>query len=85
MPDAETKPAAAGRPPGQAKTRRRVLCHLCCVSLGRDDREHYGYQCHACVIREHDLVLMLAQDPDHPDAGWLELSPVEIGSPKSSG
>ena len=60
---------------------KRTICFHCAVPLATSDREHYGYQCHACVIREHDLVLMLAQDPDHPDAGWLELSPVEIGRP----
>lgn len=78
--------AAAGPGPKPRSRRgRRTLCHLCCVTLGRDDRDHYGYQCHACVIREHDLVLMLARDPDHPDAGWLDLSPVELGRPKPPG
>ncbi|WP_375461880.1 hypothetical protein [uncultured Enterovirga sp.] len=74
----ETASAAARPAPAPARHNRKILCHLCCSPLAKDDRHHYGYQCHACVIREHDLVLMVAKDPDHPEAGWLELSPVEF-------
>lgn len=61
--------------------RRLRLCHHCCVPITAEDGEHYGYQCHACAVREHDLVLLAARDPQHPDLAWLDTVPVETGNP----
>lgn len=44
---------------------RRLVCFHCAVPLKKDHRDHYGYQCHDCVVREHELVLTLARDPEH--------------------
>lgn len=60
---------------------RRLVCFHCSVPIGTVDREHYGYQCHSCVVREHELVLLSARDPDHPDLRWLDGVPVDIGLP----
>ncbi|MDB5590364.1 MAG: hypothetical protein JWR86_889 [Enterovirga sp.] len=69
-----------------SRTRRakRLVCHHCSVTLAPDAREHYGYQCHACVVREHELVLLRSTDPDHPDLEWLEAVPVDIGLDSAS-
>ena len=40
-----------------ARRARRTLCHDCGIVLVADDRLHYVYQCHACAIGEHDLIL----------------------------
>lgn len=73
------RPAAASRRPARpAEAPRRALCCLCCEELTADDGHHYGYQCHACVAREHDLLLLRDRDPGHPDLAWLDASPVEI-------
>lgn len=56
----------------------RFACHPCGILLTADDREHYLYHCHDCAMEEHDLIVAVARDPDHPDAHRLELSPVEL-------
>ena len=61
------------------RRKRRLVCFHCAIPLARDDRDHYGYQCHACVVREHELVLTLSREPDHPDVAWLDGIPVDIG------
>lgn len=62
------------------KTRAiRLVCHHCSVTLTKDDRTHYGYECHGCVVREHELVLTWKSDPDHPDIERLFNGPVDIG------
>lgn len=58
---------------------KRLVCHTCSVPLATDERAHYGYQCHACVVREHELVLTWRSDPDHPDVGSLHDGPVDLG------
>ena len=62
-------------PRGRSK---RLVCFHCAVTLVKADRDHYSYQCHACVVREHELVLLSARDPDHPDVAWLDGVPVDI-------
>jgi hypothetical protein len=57
----------------------RLLCHDCAVPLTRDEKQHYVYQCHSCVFREHELVLALKTDPDHPDIEQLFSGPVDLG------
>jgi hypothetical protein len=54
-------------------------CHHCLAPLTPDEREHYAYECHACVMAEHDLVLTLKTDPDHPDLDRLFSGPVDLG------
>ena len=49
------------------------------MSLTRDDREHYIYQCHACAAQEYEILLLVRSDPDHPDAAWLASIPVDLG------
>jgi hypothetical protein len=44
-----------------------------------DDGEHYSYQCHDCVVREHELTVTLRTDPDHPDLWRLTDGPVDLG------
>ncbi|NNM74474.1 hypothetical protein [Enterovirga aerilata] len=58
---------------------RRLLCLTCSLPMTRDDREHYGYACHACVVREHELTVTLRSDPDHPDLWRLSEGPVHLG------
>ncbi len=57
----------------------RFLCHDCRQLLTKDDRLHYGYQCHLCVATEHDLLHLASRDPDHPDVVRLSASAVELG------
>lgn len=57
----------------------RLVCHHCAVTLSPDDGDHYGYECHDCVMREHELVLTWRRDPDHPDVGRLFAGPVDLG------
>ena len=57
----------------------RLVCNHCAVALTPDDREHYGYQCHACVVHEHELVLTWASDPEHPGVDALFQGPVDLG------
>jgi len=57
----------------------RLVCHHCAVTLTRDEEHHYGYECHACVIREHEMILTWQTDPDHPDAERLFGGPADIG------
>ena len=57
---------------------RQVLCHDCRVVLSSDDRRHYVYQCHDCVVVEHDLISLASRDPDHPDVERLGRSAVHI-------
>lgn len=45
----------------------------------KDDRDHYGYACHVCVVREHELTVLMASEPDHPDVEWLDGVPVIVG------
>lgn len=68
-----------------ARRTRLILCHDCGGRLAADDRLHYGYQCHACVVVEHDLVLVALREPDHPDAGPLRWSAVDLGLKIDSG
>ena len=56
-----------------------LACHHCLVPLTADEREHYAYQCHACVMVEHELVLTLKSDPDNPDLDRLFSGPVDLG------
>ena len=58
---------------------RRLHCLTCSLPLPADDGEHYGYQCHTCVVREHELVVTLRSDPEHPDVWLLAEGPVDIG------
>ena len=57
----------------------RLACQGCLVPLTADEREHYAYQCHACVMTEHELFLTLRTDPDHPDLDRLFSGPVDLG------
>lgn len=57
----------------------RLVCHHCALSLTGDDTEHYGYECHDCVVREHELILVWTRDPAHPDVERLFAGPVDIG------
>ncbi|MDB5557680.1 MAG: hypothetical protein JWQ36_614 [Enterovirga sp.] len=57
----------------------RLSCLTCSLPMTSDDGEHYGYQCHACVVEEHELTLILRSDPGHPDLWRLSESPVEHG------
>ena len=59
--------------------RKRLVCFHCAVPMVKADRDHYGYQCHACVVREHELVLLSVREPNHPDVVWLDGVPVDIG------
>jgi hypothetical protein len=62
------------------RTRKtRLVCLTCSLPMTKDDREHYGYQCHPCVVREHELVVTLRGDPDHPDLLHLTDGPVDLG------
>jgi hypothetical protein len=68
--------------PGQtdaAPRTKRLACYACAVTLTADESHHYGYQCHDCVVREHELILLWRSDPDHPDTHALHRSPVDIG------
>jgi hypothetical protein len=58
---------------------RRLTCFTCSLPLCADDGEHYGYQCHDCVVQEHELVVTLRSDPEHPDVWLLTDGPVDIG------
>ena len=66
----------AGMPTPRVK---RLVCYECSVLLAKGDHEHYGYQCHACVVREHELLLTWRTDPDHPDVERLPDGPVDLG------
>ncbi|MDB5512632.1 MAG: hypothetical protein JWR08_2115 [Enterovirga sp.] len=57
---------------------RVVICHDCRTTLSKDEREHYGYQCHRCVVVEHELIGLAGRDPDHPDVARLGLSAVDL-------
>lgn len=54
------------------------ICHHCAVVLNRDECAHYVYQCSACVIAEHDLLLRWHGGDDHPELERLFTGPVEI-------
>ena len=58
---------------------RKILCITCWRPLTPDDTEHYAYHCHACVVDEHELVLAVGRDPDHPERWRLVAGPVDIG------
>lgn len=62
---------------------RRITCHDCHAILTTDERAHYVYQCHRCVVVEHELVLLSGRDPDHPDVARLGQGAVDIARPKS--
>ena len=64
--------------PSTTKRRIRLLCHDCYAVLTADDRTHYVYQCHACVVVEHERLRIHGTDPDHPDAAGLASSAVEL-------
>jgi hypothetical protein len=34
---------------------------------------------HVCVVREHDLRVLMVTDPEHPDVIWLGGVPVIVG------
>ena len=55
-----------------------ILCHDCCAILSADEHDHYVYQCHSCVVIEHDLTRLSAVDPDHPDVARLAQGAVDI-------
>ena len=63
---------------------RIVLCHDCCAPLCEDDRLHYVYQCHDCVVLELDLSSLARRDPDHPEVSRLEASAVDLDSPRKT-
>ena len=56
-----------------------LSCHDCSSPLTRDERDHYVYQCHACAMAEHELLLTLKGDPEHPDLVRLFSGPVDPG------
>ena len=58
--------------------RRKVVCFHCYLPLSTEDGEHYGYECHVCVIQEHDLRRLAAGNPEHPDVIWLDGVPVLV-------
>ncbi len=62
-----------------ASIKRRLVCLTCSLPMTHDDGEHYSYQCHACVVREHELTVTLRSDPDHPDSWLLTDGPVDLG------
>ena len=62
----------------------RLHCHDCRQILTRDDSLHDGYQCHACVAVEHDLLRLAGRDPDHPDVVRLSASAVDLGASPAS-
>ena len=47
------------------------LCHHCAIPLSEDECLHYVFECHVCVMDEHDLELAVRRDPHHPDAARL--------------
>ena len=58
--------------------RLTVLCHDCRAVLGPDDRTHYGYQCHSCVVIEHERLHLARIDPRHPEVEHLSRSAVHL-------
>ncbi len=58
--------------------RLTVLCHDCRAVLGADDRAHYSYQCHSCVVIEHERLRIARTDPGHPEAEHLSRSAVHL-------
>ena len=58
---------------------RQLVCHDCHAVLSADDHRHYVYQCHDCVVVEHDLMTLAARDPGHPAVERLGRSAVLIG------
>ena len=60
---------------------RQFYCHDCRAVLVDDDRLHYVYQCHACVMIEHERIGLAARDPDHPDAELLGSGAVDVLTP----
>ncbi len=58
---------------------KRLVCLTCSLAMTADDGEHYSYQCHDCVVREHELTVTLRTDPDHPDLWRLTDGPVDLG------
>jgi hypothetical protein len=67
------------RAPSPASRVKRTTCYECAATLTADESHHYGYQCHNCVAREHELLLLWRSDPDHPDTQSLHASPVDLG------
>jgi hypothetical protein len=63
---------------------RRIICHDCHAVLTKDEHAHYVYQCHRCVVVEHELVLISGRDPDHPDLERLVDGAVDLSRPKSA-
>ena len=63
----------------QERSSFRVTCYDCSFPLTPDEWEQYAYQCHSCVMAEHELVLALKTDPDHPDLDRLFSGPVDLG------
>jgi hypothetical protein len=57
--------------------RATILCS-CDAVLTEDEREHYLYQCTACVVREHDALRAHRRGEDHPDLEMLLSGPVLI-------
>ena len=62
---------------------KRLVCLTCSLPMTDDDREHYAYQCHACVVHEHELTVTLRTDPGHPDLWRLTSGPVDLGYPRN--
>ena len=58
---------------------KRLVCLTCSLPMTPDDGEHYDFQCHACVVREHELVVALRSEPDHPEMVRLMEGPVDLG------
>ena len=58
---------------------RTLLCTECSLPMSAEDGHHYVYHCHACAMAEHDLILAVGRDPDHPDGWRLTAGPVDLG------
>lgn len=56
------------------------LCHHCAVPLSEDECLHYVFECHVCVVSEHDLEVAVRRDPAHPDAARLLARAVDAAS-----
>lgn len=69
----------------RSRPRATIVCIRCDDALTSEERDHYGWQCHLCALREHDLERALARDPDHPERDWLEAGPVHLGPPRPVG
>lgn len=68
-----------------SRPRRVLLCHDCRAALTDEEHGHYVYQCHGCVMVEHDALRVAGTNPDHPDAERLSRSAVDLSRPQTAG